>query len=250
MSAIVDQYIQYLEQQGDGKWIGIPADISASISAEYPEINLNTVRIAQNIDTVHGQAITIGNDIFIPTDISFDNRHDLKLLFHELEHVAQYHRRGGVRPFLAEYIVKIPFKIIQRGSFEVHDDIDIEQAAITKSVQVANAAYGWDFRVTNNCTHPVSVAVNYLDINGDWVADGYWAAGLGEQFLLGDADGKDLHSKNRTYYFYAETTDNSGLSWNGALNKLVATDNRTLGFLQQTLSDVNADDLDINLGCP
>lgn len=133
VAPIVDQYIQFLERQGDGRWLGIPPGIINAISSQYPEINLSNVRYATGINTAHGQAITIGNSIFFPGELNLNNAYDQILLFHELEHVVQYQRRGGIRQFLAEYIFKVPCKIIQMRSFNVHDFIDIEQAAIAKS---------------------------------------------------------------------------------------------------------------------
>jgi Domain of unknown function (DUF4157) len=133
LAPIIDQYIQFLENQGNGRWQGIPDQIKAVIASQYPPINLDRVRYAENINTVHGAAITIGYDIFIPRNIDLTDGTDRNLIFHELEHVVQYQLRGGVRPFLAEYLAKIPWLVINRRSFSIHDFIDIEQAAIAKS---------------------------------------------------------------------------------------------------------------------
>jgi len=144
LAPIVDEYIQYLQRQGNGRWQGIPQELTGRIRPFYPEINLNSVRFATNVNTLHGKAITIGNEIFFPWNLDlYNNANDQKLLFHELEHVVQYQRRGGVRPFLAEYIAKIPGKVISQRSFQIHDQLDIEQAAIAKAEQVSRATTGF-----------------------------------------------------------------------------------------------------------
>src|SRR5271166_760365 len=117
-------------ESGNGRWRGIPSEIANGVAQYYPDVNISAVRLAMGVNTVHGQAITIGNDIFFPRELDLSTKGDQQFLFHELEHVGQYARRGGVRPFLAEYIAKIPGKVIANRSFEIHDDIDIERAAI------------------------------------------------------------------------------------------------------------------------
>jgi hypothetical protein len=54
LAPIIDQYIQFLENQGNGRWQEIPDQMSAVIASQYPAINLSDVRFAENINTVHG----------------------------------------------------------------------------------------------------------------------------------------------------------------------------------------------------
>jgi hypothetical protein len=139
LTFIVDQYIQFLRNQGSPRWRSIPPELINRIERFYPEVNLHQVRFATGIKTVHGHAIAIGDEVFFPRDIDLNHRDNLKLLYHELEHVAQYRRRGGVHAFFAEYIARIPGKIIAERSFQIHDRLDMEQAAISKAENVISA---------------------------------------------------------------------------------------------------------------
>ena len=185
----------------------------------------------------------------------FNNRDDLKLLFHELEHVGQYGRRGGVCQFLAEYISKIPGKVISNISFLIHDDIDIERAAIAKSEEVIIDYYGWYFYISNECSHPLSFAFNYLMTDGTWKTTGYWSAEQNEGFKLVSGDNIDLHSKNKLFYIYAEATDDSGVKWNwdsansDDRTKTVQEDNWQLLFTKYVVVDSNPDKLIVSFSC-
>ncbi len=133
---IVDSYRSGLASQANGRWIYLPGKIKSKINTYYPEIDLDRVRYAENIFTVHGQAITIGYSIYFPYDMDLDQPDDLKLMLHELQHVVQYEKRGGEEPFLAEYIAKSAGKIAERQSFNVHDYIDLEDDANRRSSSV------------------------------------------------------------------------------------------------------------------
>ena len=133
---IVDNYIMNLRNQASGRWISIPHHITAVVQSQYPGINLNAVHYAQGIDTGHGDAITIGYEIFFPNQLNLSDAEDLELLFHELEHVVQYARRGGIDPFLGEYLAKGLGQIISRRTLNIHDYIDLEQAASAKAAVV------------------------------------------------------------------------------------------------------------------
>ena len=72
--------------------------------------------------------------------MNFGDPNDAWLLAHELEHVVQYANRGGVEPFLAEYILKAGGSILRGGnSIDIHDNIDLENAANAKANQVMAA---------------------------------------------------------------------------------------------------------------
>jgi Domain of unknown function (DUF4157) len=49
--------------------------------------------------------VTIGNTIYFVRGMNFGDPNDGWTLFHELEHVVQYANRGGVEPFLSEYVL-------------------------------------------------------------------------------------------------------------------------------------------------
>ncbi|WP_178133967.1 eCIS core domain-containing protein [Vineibacter terrae] len=194
----------------------------------YPEIDLRKVRFAVDINTGHGQAITIGYRIFFPRKIDLDDRNDVLLMLHELEHVVQYERRGGIRPFLAEYIAKIPTKIIERRRFNIHDDLDIERAANAKADRVITAYYGWNFKFSNACNKPIDAAIRYLTTNDEWVTVGYWRADPGQSFLLADDD-KPLRTRNGIYYVHAHEVDGERY-WGSERRYVVEVDNETRNF--------------------
>jgi predicted NBD/HSP70 family sugar kinase len=75
--------------------------------------------------------------------MNFGDPNDGWTLFHELEHVVQYANRGGVEPFLSEYVLKAAGSILRGGnSIDMHDNIDLENAANAQANQVANAGLG------------------------------------------------------------------------------------------------------------
>ncbi|MBB2836988.1 UNVERIFIED_ORG: hypothetical protein GGE64_000698 [Rhizobium etli] len=134
---IADAYRASLERQASGRWKSLPFEFADPIRGEYPSIELDDVRYATNIFTVHGQAITIGYEIYFPHGMDLGQSTGRKLMYHELQHVLQYENRGGVEPFLAEYIAKAAGKIVEERSFDVHDDIDLEAEANAKAESMA-----------------------------------------------------------------------------------------------------------------
>jgi len=141
---IVDGYIGYLNSQVGNNVSSFDADFIAAIQRYY-SIDIRNVRYATGINTLHGMNITIGNMIYFVDDMDFSDPDDAQTAYHELEHVVQYANRGGVEPFLAEYILKAGGSILQGGnSINIHNNIDLEQAAIRKAslVSAAVAANG------------------------------------------------------------------------------------------------------------
>lgn len=136
---IVNQYIGFLQNQAGNNVYALDENFIASIQRFY-QVNLHAVRYATNINTIHGANITIGNTIFFVRNIDFNDENDAQLVYHELEHVVQYARRGGVEPFLAEYILKAGGSILRGGnSIDMHDNIDLERDAINKASEVSAA---------------------------------------------------------------------------------------------------------------
>ncbi len=125
-------YIQYLEVQAKDKKRGLPNELKSAISGKY-NIDFDKVRYATGIDTVHGQAITIGNNIYFPRSIDFNDRSDLHWMLHELEHVRQYKVHNGIAPFLLKYVVQGGIQIGSKGSFDIHDNIELEREADRKA---------------------------------------------------------------------------------------------------------------------
>jgi hypothetical protein len=137
---VIERYKNHLFNQAEGRWKSLPQWLVDGVQRYYPEINLDSVRYAENINTIHNQAITWHYHIFFPINVNFYSTQDVLWMLHELEHVVQYQRRGGEQAFLSEYIWKTPGKIIETGSFNVHDAIDIERAAHAKANNVIGAA--------------------------------------------------------------------------------------------------------------
>ncbi|RVH15324.1 hypothetical protein [Sinorhizobium meliloti] len=133
ISLIIERYKSHLFNQGEGRWKSLPQWLVVAAQPHYPEINLSSVRYAENVNTLHGRHIAWHYSIFYTRDINTDSSNDLHLMLHELEHVVQYERRGGEQPFLSEYVLKAPGKVLETGSFDVHDYIDIERAAEEKA---------------------------------------------------------------------------------------------------------------------
>jgi uncharacterized membrane protein len=156
-----------------------------------------------------------------------------------LEHSVQYAARGGIEPFLSEYLTKSLGQVIAKRSFSIHDYIDIENAAINKSNQVSKAVedMGWTFHLYNNCQYPMTVAVDYMDDSGQWNTMGYWNIAGKTDTSLADSSNVIIHTNNALYYYYAESPDHN-LLWAGDHNFTVQSDGRTLGFEQKKIDSI------------
>ncbi|MGO7675073.1 DUF4157 domain-containing protein [Rhizobium ruizarguesonis] len=241
---IVSAYISSLEQQANGKWQTIPASYLAS-AQQYYSVDLHQVRYATNINTLHGQAITIGYEVFFPENIDFNTRAGTELVSHELEHVVQYANRGGINPFIAEYVAKSAGQVISKRSFSVHDYVDLEAAANAKQDQVADAIYGWEFKISNNCPGSIHMAVDYQELDDQWNVEGYWDLDPGVTTLLSNTNG-NIHSRNQIYDFYAVS---GAATYSGPYFHVVPADNQTLGFRRKQV-DMSADnEFWLNIDC-
>ena len=92
---IVDWYIAYLNSQANGRWQGLDPWFINRVQQFY-SVNLYNVHYATGINTIHGQNMTVGNNIFFTQQLNLNNPNDAKLMYHELEHVVQYANRGGM----------------------------------------------------------------------------------------------------------------------------------------------------------
>jgi Domain of unknown function (DUF4157) len=133
--ATVPAYLESLYQQGNGRWRNLPDDFKACYRSHYG-ISLDEVKYATNINTGHGQGITVGKDIYSPTDINLSNRNDRHWMLHELEHVRQYQVVGGVSAFMVKYGVQGSMQIARNGSFNIHDNIELEKEADAKADRI------------------------------------------------------------------------------------------------------------------
>ena len=140
LNGILNQFIlayyEYLEIQAAGKWKRLPNGLIKILSPYYSDIDLNKVRYAEKIDTIHGQSLTDEYKIYFADIVDFFSPPGLYLLLHELEHVVQYKIEGGRAPFLIKYFSQGAIKIFQQHSVSIHDNIELEKAADDKAKRV------------------------------------------------------------------------------------------------------------------
>lgn len=137
--ALVVAYVEYLERQGSSR--ELPVGLCKLLQHEYG-IDLRSVRYAEGVDTLHGQAITIGNRIHFPRKVDvLGSKSDLRWLLHELEHCVQYDRAGGKSKFLARYVAEAAASILSSHSINVHDQIDLEREANDKADRLKDGMF-------------------------------------------------------------------------------------------------------------
>jgi hypothetical protein len=102
---------------------------------EHYSINLEEVRYAENINTkVENTAIAFPGEVFFPRLINPENnQQDLHWILHELTHLEQYKRVGGLHPYLDQYSSDIVVKVITRQTFSPHDLLEYEKEADEKA---------------------------------------------------------------------------------------------------------------------
>jgi len=61
--------------------------------------------------------------------------------------------------------------------------------------------------LSNQCGEEITVAIDYMDLDGKWVDRGWWRVPASSTVL------SDIRTKNHVMYFYG--TAKSGLTWNG-----------------------------------
>jgi hypothetical protein len=134
-------YQFFLHKQASGKYQKLPLELRQIIQPYYQEIDLQKVDYAENVDTVHGQGITIGYRIYFPRKINLDTYQDLRWMLHELQHVVQYKREGGELNFLKKYSKEAGKQIFINKSFSIHDNIHLEQEADQVAYQVLDLVW-------------------------------------------------------------------------------------------------------------
>lgn len=132
--AAVASYIASLEAQAAGRYKSIPEPLRALMRRHY-NVNLDHVRYAEGINTLHGGQITFGNHIFFTAPLNLTLRNNVNLLAHELTHVDQYRAAGGITPFLLKYIFNSGV-VLANGSFNLHGDNRLEREATSKAATV------------------------------------------------------------------------------------------------------------------
>jgi Domain of unknown function (DUF4157) len=145
LRTIGEAYIKYHEDQAAGKYKPLPLWLRAVLDdLDAYDVDMNLVHYAENISTFEDNAVTIGYNIHFPREISIERESidsdDLEWILHELEHVVQYKRTGGVAPFLAKYVIQSTGSAITNLSsnwkkyvISIHDNVELEKDAQNKA---------------------------------------------------------------------------------------------------------------------
>jgi len=144
-AGLIANYFQYLESQASGKLKSIPDPLRGWLRGHYG-IDVGRIYYAENVNTIHGQAVTVDRHIYFPSSIDLNNCDDIKWLIHELEHCQQYHVMGGHAKFMVKYIAQVAAdlpniiqELAQSGAFDsekAHDRLGIEGEAIQKAQSI------------------------------------------------------------------------------------------------------------------
>jgi hypothetical protein len=76
------------------------------------------------------------------------------------------------------------------------------------------AEQGFGYFFTNQCNKPVSLAILYKDLSGQWQTAGWWQFAPGASDYLKYSNGSRVTSTSAAWYFYAESGDGS-FQWKG-----------------------------------
>jgi uncharacterized membrane protein len=105
---------------------------------------------------------------------------------------------------------------------------------------------GNQFKLTNSCNSPVQLAVRYLDVDNNWKTRGWYSFESGESGYLVQKDVR-LQSKNRIWYYYAESTSGSRRFWRGDHD--VDFDGRTLRMVKMQADEEHTGDYEWRITC-
>jgi hypothetical protein len=113
LDPISKAYIEYIEAQARGKYKPLPLWLKLVLQEfDVYDVDLNKVCYAEGINTLQDDnAITLGNNIHFPRSINLDRydegaRGDIHWILHELQHVVQYKKLGGLTAFINKYLVQ------------------------------------------------------------------------------------------------------------------------------------------------
>lgn len=101
----------------------------------------------------------------------------------------------------------------------------------------SGTSQGYRYYFTNNCSRPVTLAIRYRDVAGQWRTEGWWKFAPGAGNYLSSSTHQELRSNSAVWYYYAETTDGSDWSWTGS--SPVSFDGRNLRM--QEMNDKEGD---------
>lgn len=97
-------------------------------------------------------------------------------------------------------------------SDDCNDDSSLSSSSYS-STQTTNETE-FKFLMKNDCRHPVKLALNYQESNGDWRQIGWWNFEPFESSYLSLSEGEYITTKNSVFYYYAEFVDGSYI-WSG-----------------------------------
>lgn len=89
-------------------------------------------------------------------------------------------------------------------------------AVIGPAVDPPTAGYSHigDVQVRNNCNRPIRMALSYRDKTGAWKNLKWWELQGNKNTFLSN-NNERIESDNNVFYYYAETTDDSDIAWEG-----------------------------------
>lgn len=132
IATLVQAYLEGLYRQAEGKTFSFSEEFIEMVQPYYPEIDLDGVAYASDINTGHGMTLAYCDRIFYAGNGNvWRSKAYLHHALHEIEHLVQCQKRGR-RVFLTEYILKglVDFS---HGRWNVHDAHDFERAAEAKA---------------------------------------------------------------------------------------------------------------------
>ncbi len=144
-AALIASYLQFLENQATENLKAIPDRLRGWLQPRY-NVDLGSIHYAENIRTIHGQAVTAERHIYFPTSIDLNDCDHVKWLIHELQHCEQYRVMGGHANFIAKYVAQVAAelpalvqRLAQTGAFsseEAHDRLGLETEAMQKAAAI------------------------------------------------------------------------------------------------------------------
>lgn len=99
-----------------------------------------------------------------------------------------------------------------------------------------------NIQYTNKCDEPLNLAINYKNLNDDWVTDGWWTLQPGESANV-------ANTKNNIFYYYGVTQDNDYV-WEGTdtFQKVNGT-NKSYGFREFDMNMKNWGNFEFRWEC-
>lgn len=121
--------IRQLRGRTLGQWYTLPKKL-IDAAQPYYDVDLKRVRYAENLGSCFAKntAVTFEYEIFFPYPI-YPLGRDLHWMLHELTHVEQYEKFGGLRPFIHKYIYDGVRTAIVHRTLDPHGKMQLEMEA-------------------------------------------------------------------------------------------------------------------------